>query len=70
VAGEEAGELVSEPSGYITRLTWKGHEFIESAKDTSRWREAKAVIEKAGGASLQVWTAVLTKLTLKGLGLS
>lgn len=70
VAGEECAELGSEPSGFISRLTWEGHEFLESAKDSSRWREAKEVIGKAGGASLQVWSSVLVQLTLKSLGLA
>ena len=69
VEGEESTELGSEPSGFISRLTWEGHEFLESAKDSGRWREAKEAIGKVGGASLQVWSSVLTQLTLKGLGL-
>ena len=70
VVGEESEEMGSEPSGFIQRLTWAGHEFLDSAKDSGRWKEAKDIIEKVGGASLKVWSSVLTQLTLKSLGLS
>jgi hypothetical protein len=58
-----------EPSGYIARLNWNGHEFLESAREPTRWQEAKGIVEKAGFASLQVWQAVLTDLTLRSLGM-
>jgi hypothetical protein len=59
-----------EPSGRILRLTWEGHDFLEAAKEQSRWEDAKRLIfEKVGSASLQVWTAVLSQLTMKSLGL-
>src|SRR5688500_16315619 len=50
------------PEGMIRSMTWLGHEFIEAAREPSRWNQAKQVLHKAGGASFQVWTAVLTQL--------
>ncbi len=58
-----------EPSGRISRMTWSGHEFLESARDPARWEQAKELLGVLGSASLQVWQAVLTTLMLKKLGL-
>lgn len=33
---------------YITGLTWKGHDFIDAAKDDTIWKKAKDKILKAG----------------------
>lgn len=57
-------------SAYMNcQLTWAGNDFLDSALEPKRWTEAKSLIEKIGGASLQVWTAVLTKITMNNLGL-
>jgi hypothetical protein len=69
VAGEDVTVMRSGPTGMITRLTWQGHDFLEAAREPTRWQEAKTIIGKVGSASLQVWTTVLTQLTLKSLGL-
>ena len=57
------------PEAIITRLTWSGHEFVESAHDPSRWQQAKDLTGKVGGASIAVWTAVLTDVVKKNLGI-
>jgi hypothetical protein len=49
------------------RLTWKGHEFLDLARDHARWNRAKAIIAKVDGAPIAVWTKVLTDLTLQGV---
>ena len=51
------------------QLTWAGNDFLDSALEPKRWNEAKALIDKVGGASLQVWTDVLAKITMNALGL-
>lgn len=51
------------------RLTWAGHEFLDASREPTRWQEAKEVIGRIGGASLTVWTTVLTQIVLKNLGL-
>ena len=48
-----------------TSLTWKGHEFLELARDQDRWNQAKAIIAKLRGAPISVWTKVLTDLMLE-----
>ena len=52
-----------------SQLTWAGNDFLDSALEPKRWNEAKALIDKVGGASLRVWTDVLAKITMNGLGL-
>lgn len=57
------------PSGTLSRLTWAGHEFIESARPQRIWDQAKEIMSKSGSASFQVWLAVLTELVKKNVGL-
>lgn len=50
----------------VKRLTWKGHDFLDKARDESIWREAKRIcIEKTGGLALEVLDSVLTRLIKK-----
>ena len=53
----------------ISRLTWIGHEFLDAAREPSRWQEAKTSIAKIGGASFSVLFDVLKELAKKKLGL-
>lgn len=49
-----------------TRLTWKGHEFIDNASNNEIWEEAKNI---SGRASFSILTALLTDLVKKSVGL-
>ncbi len=49
-------------------LTWKGHEFLDLARDQKRWNQAHAIIRKVGSAPISVWMKVLNDLLLKDLG--
>lgn len=75
---DEAGLVVAtkltshgspSPCARIHRLTWQGHEFIDAARDNRIWSQAKDAIGKIGGASLPVWTALLTEYIKKNLGI-
>jgi hypothetical protein len=51
-----------------SRLTWEGHEFLDAARKDSLWQKAKAlVLEKTGGASLELIKDVLMKLAREAL---
>jgi hypothetical protein len=50
------------PAALITRLTWQGHELLDAARQETRWKKAKSILKKVGGATLQIWLAVLTNL--------
>ena len=50
-------------------LTWAGHEFLDASRENTRWKQAKELVGKVGGASIAVWTAVLTDLVKQNLGL-
>lgn len=60
------------PAAIATRITWRGHEFLDEARDKNRWKEALRIAqEKGGGAvSIGVLTQVLSALTKQALGLS
>jgi hypothetical protein len=57
------------PEALIYSLTWEGHEFIDSIRENNIWNQAKDKISKVGGASLPVWTALLTELIKKAIGI-
>lgn len=36
----------------VKRLTWNGHEFLDTIRDAEVWKRTKAGAEKAGNASV------------------
>ena len=45
------------------RLTWQGHEFLDAARDDTRWNKAKNIVkDKTGALSFEVIKDVLLKL--------
>lgn len=45
------------------RLTWEGHEFLESSRDEGIWKKAKKImVEKAGGITFEALKQVLIQL--------
>ena len=70
-AGLIETQEVSLPSGLKTgraRQTWAGHEFLDAAREETRWQKAKhLVIDKTGGLSFEVLKQVLSKLALDSL---
>ena len=57
------------PEALVRKLTWAGHEFLDSAREKETWNQAKDLINKIGGATMQIWVAVLTKIIEKKLNL-
>lgn len=44
-------------------LTWEGHEFLDAAKDDTRWKRAISIVkEKGAGMALDVLKSVLIEL--------
>jgi hypothetical protein len=68
IEGTDVTHMESQgPEAIPTNLTWKGHEFLDLARDPERWNQAKATIAKIGSAPISLWMKVLTDLTLKGI---
>ena len=55
---------------YMPRcLTYRGHDFLEHARDETRWKKAKETIGRLGGAlTTQTLLTVLKQLLTKELG--
>ena len=52
----------------LKRLTWKGHDFLDRARDESIWKKAKRICVKKGKKiTLAVFDSVLTDLIIKKL---
>ena len=66
---ETAATGSSSPEALIRSLTWQGHEFLDAARDNTRWNQAKDKVQKIGGATMPVWTALLTEIAKKTIGL-
>lgn len=60
---------VTDSSGFEWKaksLTWKGHEFLEAARNNSRWDSAKKyIMEKGGGLTFDILKTVLVE-SIKG----
>ena len=67
VAAEKGRARVNYQSGY--RLTWEGHELLDSARKKDRWQKAKGLVESAGGVAFDVFKTLLTDLAKRELGL-
>jgi hypothetical protein len=39
---------------YITKLTWPGHDFLDSVRDPEIWRETKEGAKQAGGFTIEL----------------
>ena len=57
---------MSDSSGldfWVYGLTWNGHEFLEAAKDETRWETAKRYLkEKVGSLPFSILQSVLLKM--------
>jgi hypothetical protein len=68
--GQETTGTGLSPRGMITRLTWEGHEFLDAARDETRWTKAWATVRQhTGSVTVDVLKQVLTKLMKDALGL-
>lgn len=55
------------------RLTWKGQEFLDAARDETTWNQAKEQLAKAGKSigtvAMSVLSALLVEISKRQLGL-
>lgn len=52
----------------VLRLTWTGHEFLDAARNSKVWEQAKSIFREKGlGMPFEAVQAVLTKLTVQGV---
>lgn len=59
------------PQALIAHLTWEGHEFLDAARDETRWKKAlKMVASEAGGVTLDVLKDILVGLLRGAFGLA
>ena len=71
IEGVDVTHLGSKcPEAMPRSLTWKGHEFLDLARDQKRWNQAKVAIGKVGSAPISVWIKVLQELMFKELNLA
>lgn len=55
------------PSVLPRRLTWAGHEFLDAAKDDTRWQKAKDTASKVGGVTFDLLKQILVDLAKEQL---
>jgi len=64
----EIGLVVGKPTmqmPIISRLSWQGHDFLDTVRDPEIWRETKEGAKKAGGFSLELLGALAKGLIKK-----
>jgi Hypothetical protein (DUF2513) len=57
------------PQALALNLTWKGYEFLDSARESRRWAKAKGALGKVGSTSLDVVIDLLKAYAKQELGL-
>jgi hypothetical protein len=68
VVGRASG--IGPVTARVRRLTWPGHEFLDSIRSDTVWAETKAAITSTvGTAGLEVIKAVASAVSLRMLGL-
>jgi hypothetical protein len=68
--GGDISEMPSPAQGYISRLTWDGHEFLDVARDDSIWNQAQSIAKaKVGSVTMDMLKEILAELMKKTLGL-
>lgn len=55
----------SIPMGHINRLTWEGHQFLETIRDDKVWRNTKSILIKAGSFTLDLIQKVAVDIITK-----
>ncbi|MCX6644948.1 MAG: DUF2513 domain-containing protein [bacterium] len=44
------------------RMTWQGHDFLDAARDDTRWDKAKGIMAKIGGVTFEIMKQILTQV--------
>lgn len=47
------------------RLTWDGHEYLDTIRDEAVWRKTKQAVQAAGGFSLKVLAGIATAAAIE-----
>jgi hypothetical protein len=47
-----------------TRLTWQGHEFLETIREEERWRQVKGVLKQVQSSAFEVVKAVGVQIAI------
>jgi len=69
-ASEVTSRDSSSPQAIPICLRWEGYEFLDAARDDTRWRQARTAIrEKAGTVTVAVLTQVLVSMAKSAMGL-
>lgn len=74
-AGFVDGEIIKNSEGFpvvtaAIRLTWKGHEFIDAARNETIWKKAEARIKKSGvEVTVSILQELLKELLKQSLGM-
>lgn len=58
------------PKASMYRLTWAGHDFLDTAREDTRWKRAMTVVaDKGGTIAFDILKALLTSLAKTAVGL-
>jgi len=60
----EAANISANNDEYFipTDITWYGHDFMDAARDDTRWNKAKSVAGKVGGVAFDILREILKEL--------
>jgi len=68
-AGFVAGSPDSNPNPMISKLTWKGHEFVDTIRDSGIWNSVKERLKGLPSVALSVVAEIAIAEAKKRIGL-
>ena len=67
---EQTFEAVDDTVWMYVRLTWRGHEFVNAARDDKRWNEVTGQLAAVGGGTLPITVELLNRSVRRDVGLA
>ena len=69
IDGSVEGYGDGETGVTFSKITWKGHEYLDTVRDPKVWKQTKAATSKLASVSIDIVTQVATNVSLKLLGI-
>jgi hypothetical protein len=70
IVGYLSEDLGGSVTAFVFRLTWVGHDFLDSVRSDTVWEKTRTIIASTvGAASFEVVKAVAVGFAMKALGL-
>lgn len=67
IEASDRGTMIGSNRWDLIKLTWTGHDFLENARDSKRWKKAKDIASRVGSLSLDALRGILATLVAESV---